>query len=529
MPPPGRDPNMTYFDSDRRPLPGTEFVDNSGQYPIGGPYDPSGQQFPDWVDPNSGYVIEYDRDGNPYYAWYPNGQYQGGNPFIDGDALMKNLMYPRYTADRLPDPNWRQSYPGETPPWINYTPPSSDPTPQEKAKMDAYSASVDARSAAHLRDREAAIAAGAKLIKFNKTVRGGGSKNQNLWYYPPGYQGPRIKALGSNVEEKSTSDLSILGPPGDSWGFIDARGNPVNDNQPASNIPPGPEPEVVPPSNAAGAPPPSNAGAASSPQMSWQETEAQRRSEWEAGGNKATDYFDRYGNYNPDGYSSGPQMTQAESAYWAQQRKVDPRVYQSQMYDPGDWAGQDTQRRMQTTRGPGGAARMSWNTQDPQYAALSAEQKAVGEAKMAAFNQQFDANNQVNPANEKLYKVQQMSPQLRQTLMANQAQSTPAQKAAWAQWGDALTQYNRMQGTGNQPPSPGGQPPPGGLFNPFAGPTPGGNVNTNAAAPASGQPQNRQFGNNNPFMNAKGELRNRAVKKLGRMFAETRGNVNPFA
>ncbi len=136
----------------------------------------------------------------------------------------------------------------------------------------------------------------------------------------------------------------------------------------------------------------------------------------------------------------------------------------------------------------------------------------------------------MNPNNEKLYKVAQMSPQLRQTLMANQAQSTPAQKAAWAQWGDALTQFNNMQGS---PPS--GTRPPGTMFNPFAGPTgnrqpqPGGGANASAIGQQAPQPQNREFANDNPFLNARGELRNRAVKKLGGMVAKTGGLVNPFA
>ena len=169
---------------------------------------------------------------------------------------------------------------------------------------------------------------------------------------------------------------------------------------------------------------------------------------------------------------------------------------------------------MKTTYGPGNMARMTWDTTDPQYGALSAEQKAAGDAKMSAFNSQFDPNNKINPANDKLYKVANMSPQLRQTLMANQAQSTPAQRAAWAQWGDALTAYNGLT-----------QPKPQGTPAPKPGPMPP-QKNIMPTAPQ----QDRTFKNNNPFLNANNELRNRAVKKLGNMVARTSGaGFNPFA
>ena len=209
MPPPGRDPNMTYFDSNRRPLPGTEFKDNSDRWPIGGPYDPGGQQFPDWVDPNSGYVIEYDRDGNPYYAWYPNGQYQGGNPYIDADALMKNLMYPRYTADRLPDPNWRPSRPGETPPWINnpapYIPPPMTKEYIERVKREdaAATAAANQRYERDRMERQVAQEAGAIFVRDNKKQRWG-------VYYPPGYQGPKVNPQG---ETPDRADLLEIGDP----------------------------------------------------------------------------------------------------------------------------------------------------------------------------------------------------------------------------------------------------------------------------------------------------------------------------
>ena len=516
MPPPGRDPNVTYFDSDRRPLPGTEFQNNSGRYPIGGPYNPGGQQFPDWVDPNSGYVIEYDRDGNPYYAWYPNGQYQGGNPFIDGDALMKHLMYPRYTADRLPDPNWRPSRPGETPPWINNPAPYVPPPPTKEylertAREDAArDTAANQQYESDRMQRQQAQEAGAIFVRDNKKQRWG-------VYYPPGYQGPKVNIDKSRTPDRGAiveiGDPRQLGEEGRDWQVYDLKGGYKHwDNQPtmsfadaqqrrqAAPAPGAPAPGAPAP----GAPAPGAPAAAPepAPQMSWQDTEAQRRSEWEAGGQKSTGYFDRYGNYNPDGYGTGPQMTQAESAYWAEQRKVNPGVYQAQMYDPGDWAGQDAQRRMKTVKGPGGMARMTWDTTDPQYAALSAEQKSAGDAKMAAFNQQFDPNNAVNPNNEKLYKVQQMSPQLRQTLMANQAQSTPAQKAAWAQWGDALTRFNSMQG-GQVAPEPGPAPGPRQMPQPQA-------QQPRPQAPqglAGGNMGDARFANGNPYYNRKGNLR----------------------
>ncbi len=192
-------------------------------------WDPNAPVIPPWVDPNSGYVIGEDYDKNPIYQWFPNGQYQWNDPYLNADAIRRKQLYPEYWSYQKPDPNWRPSFFGETPPWhINPDDPesanrrpgqwfghSNDPTPEEKEKMDRYSASVDARNASYESDVDAAFAAGAKKIKFNKNVPGGGSRNQVLWYYPPGYKGPRIKALGSNVEEKSTSDLSVLGGPSD--------------------------------------------------------------------------------------------------------------------------------------------------------------------------------------------------------------------------------------------------------------------------------------------------------------------------
>lgn len=494
-------------------------------------WDPNAPVIPPWVDPNAGWVWGEDYDKTPMMEWYPNGKYGWDDPYLNGDALMRNEQYPRYGAYSPPDPNWRPSFYGETPPWqINPNapwqantspgqwfgntlngPPPPENTPEELAQFQQEIEQRRTRRTATFEadrmQRQQAQEAGAIFVRDNKKQRWG-------VYYPPGYQGPKVEPKGQTPDRQKLvqiSDPRQLGEEGKDWQVYNLQGGyEVWDNQPkmsfadaqglrrpASNVPPGPEPEVVQPGRPAAQAPP--------PQMTGPELEESRR------GNP--EYFDRYGNYNPDGYSSGPQMSQEEQQYWAQQKKTDPRVYQSTMYDPGDWAGQDTQRRMQTTRGPGGAARMSWNTQDPQYAALSAEQKAAGEAKMAAFNQQFDPNNRVNPANDKLYKVQQMSPQLRQTLMQNAAQSTPAQRAAWAQWGDALTQYNQ-----SQQPKP--QPTPG--PNPFMGPKP--------ATPQAQPPQqDRQFQNNNPFMNAKGELRNRAMKKIGHMVAGTGGLVNPFA
>jgi hypothetical protein len=240
MPPPGRDPNVTYFDSDRRPLPGTEFQNNSGRYPIGGPYDPGGQQFPGWVDPNSGYVIEYDRDGNPYYAWYPNGQYQGGNPFIDGDALMKNLMYPRYTADRLPDPNWRPSRPGETPPWINNPAPYVPPPPTKEYLEQTAREDVVRDNAANQQyesdrmQRQQAQEAGAVFVRDNKKQRWG-------VYYPPGYQGPKVNIDKSRTPDRGAiieiGDPRQLGQEGKDWQVYDLKGGYKHwDNQPTMSF-----------------------------------------------------------------------------------------------------------------------------------------------------------------------------------------------------------------------------------------------------------------------------------------------------
>jgi hypothetical protein len=518
MPPPGRDPNFIYFDSTRRPEPGTEYQNNSNRWPAGGPYDPNGQQYPDWVDPTGGYKIEYNVDGEPYYAWYPNGEYQGGNPFIDGDAAMERLMYPRYTADRLPDPNWRPSYPGERPPW--YDAPESDwvppPTPeyleQTRQKDAARKSAADQQYESDRMQRQQAQEAGAVFIRDNKAQRWG-------VYYPPGYKGPKVAIDKSRTPDRGglteISDPRQLGAEGKDWQVYNLQGGWREwDNQPtmsfaqASQRQTGPTPFTV----NQGAPPPSQgapaAAAAAPPPPSWADQEASRRQEWEAGGKKGTEYFDRYGNYNPDGYSSGPQRSQEENQYLAQLRLESPLQWKNTMYDAGDWAGQDALKRMNMTKGPGGATRLTWDTKHPQYAALSAEQKSAGDAKMAAFNQQFDPNNAVNPANDKLYKVQQMSPELRARLMSNQAQSNPAQQAAWKEWGGALTQYSQMQ----QPKQPAPAPKPG----PAPAPTP------------LPQHQNRQFANGNPFMNASGELRNRAVKKIGGLVAKSGGLINPF-
>lgn len=210
-------------------------------------WDPNAPVLPPWVDPNSGYVTETDYDKQPMQAWYPNGQYQWDDPYMNGDALKRNLAYPRYGAYSKPDPNWRPSFFGETPPWqINPNDPWSanrsegqwfghdrDPTPEEKRRMDDYHNSNVQRSANHQSEREAALAAGAKLIRADKRIPGWAGVNQQLWYYPPGYKGPRVKSLGSNLEEKSISDPSVLGAEGGAWRYVDGKGNTVSGNQPS--------------------------------------------------------------------------------------------------------------------------------------------------------------------------------------------------------------------------------------------------------------------------------------------------------
>ncbi len=469
-------------------------------------WDPNAPVIPPWVDPTTGYVIGEDYDKTPIYQWFPNGQYQWDDPYMNGDALLRNQRYPEYWSYGVPDPNWRPSFFGETPPWqvdpnepwhanrkpgnwfgapkpgFNY-----EATPEDIARDRAQYAQDEAREAARdkprLDNNRAAYAAGARYVTNGKNFR--------VWY-PDGYQGPRIK-------NASGYDMDVATPGEGEWRWNDALNSQmdaeVGQNQPASAIPPGPEPEVVLPPQAG----PTDAPQAAEPQA---------------------DY--------------SPKQSREEMEYWAGERLRDPRVWQSGMYEPRDFAGQDVQNRMRTSYGPGGAARMYWNTTDPQYAALTAEQKALGESKMAAFNQQFDAGNTVNPANDKLYKVQQMSPELRARLMSNKAQSNPAQRAAWAEWGDALTAYGMNPG-GN--PGTGGTPPPGGGnggFNPFAGPQQNRpfTLPPQNNQPAAPQQQNRQFNNDNPFLNAQGELRNRAVKKLGNMVARTSnpsGGYNPFA
>lgn len=488
MPAPERDPNYTYFDSQRTPAPGSEYQNNMNRYPMG-PYDPSGPQYPGWVDPNSGYKIEYNVDGQPYYAWYPNGEYQGGNPFIDGDAFMERAMYPRYTADRLPDPNWRPSRPGERPPWMNA--PEPDDTPESRRRMDAYSNMVQQRSANHQSEREAALAAGAKLIKVDKRIPGWANANSEKWYYPPGYKGPRVKSLGSDVDAPSISDVSVLGPEGGAWRFVDNKGNTVGGNQPAQA---GPQPSGPAP----GAPAP---GPAPAPQMSWEDQEAGRRQEWEAGGRKGTEYFDRYGNYNPDGYSSGPQRTMAEQQYLAEQTRTNPLFARGAMFDAGDWAGQDMQKRMKTVKGVNGTERMMWDPsrQSQINQSFTPEQRAAAEAKMAAFNKQFDPNNIAgNPAYAREAEFQQME-RFHKNFDPN---GTPYQRAQYAKYQQMLAE---RQGGGQQPPAP--APKPGPMPAPKSMGAPAQAQGAPVTNPAVANMGDARFHNGNPYYNAKGNLR----------------------
>ena len=477
-------------------------------------WDPNAPVIPPWVDPTTGYVIGEDYDKTPIYQWFPNGQYQWDDPYMNGDALLRNQRYPEYWSYGVPDPNWRPSFFGETPPWqidpnepwhanrkpgnwfgapkpgFNY-----EATPEDIARDRAQYAQDEAREAARdkprLDNNRAAYAAGARYVTNGKNFR--------VWY-PDGYQGPRIK-------NASGYDMDVATPGEGEWRWNDALNSQmdaeVGQNQPASAIPPGPEPEVVPSQPAPG----QQQAGPSAPQA---ETTFKSSSPLAAEGDQ----------YVANMFANDP--------YWWQQQKF---------FDNGQLF--DTYKNMETIKGPGGALRLTWNNDfsPEKRAGLMPEKVQQAENLMAEFNSRWDPNNATNPANAKLYKVQQMSPELRARLMSNKAQSNPAQRAAWAEWGDALTAYGMNPGgnpgTGGTPP-PGGGTPPGGGFNPFAGPQQNRpfTVPRQNNQPAAPQQQNRQFNNDNPFLNAQGELRNRAVKKLGNMVARTSnpsGGYNPFA
>ena len=78
-------------------------------WPVGEPYAP--------YTPSGPSTPGTDYDGNVTKNWYPNGKYQWDDPYLNGDALTRKLKYPHYQSYGDPDPEWRPSFFGETPPW----------------------------------------------------------------------------------------------------------------------------------------------------------------------------------------------------------------------------------------------------------------------------------------------------------------------------------------------------------------------------------------------------------------------------
>ena len=159
-----------------------------------------------------------------------------------------------------------------------------------------------------------------------------------------------------------------------------------------------------------------------------------------------------------------------------------------------------TMRAIRTIKGPDGKAHAAWDEGSTWYKQASDEQKAWGANTITDFNKQFDPTNAVNPANDKLYKLQAMKPELRDRIMANAGQNTPAAKAMMAQWGDAISQYKAQ----SQPPPGPTQPPPGPTQPPPA------SVQGQPQQPGQPPPANMgdaRFHNGNPYYNGKGNLR----------------------
>jgi len=167
-------------------------------WPIGEPYQP--------YIPSGPSTPGTDYDKNPTKNWYPNGQYGWDDPYLNGDAQTRNERYPHYWSYGDPDPNWRPSFYGETPPWNrnpNDTTGSANTqkgdwfgntmrdkpkeTPAEKERRLADYRDSDAVEAGRRqadRDSDAAFwAAGGK--------RGHLSNGRTFAVYPPGWTGPR--------------------------------------------------------------------------------------------------------------------------------------------------------------------------------------------------------------------------------------------------------------------------------------------------------------------------------------------------
>ena len=167
-------------------------------WPVGEPYAP--------YIPSGPSTPGTDYDKNPTKNWYPNGQYGWDDPFLNGDAVTRNERYPHYWSYGDPDPNWRPSFYGETPPWNrnpNDTSGSANTqkgdwfgntmrdkpkeTPAEKERRLADYRESDAVEAGRRqadRDSDAAFwAAGGK--------RGHLSNGRTFAVYPPGWTGPR--------------------------------------------------------------------------------------------------------------------------------------------------------------------------------------------------------------------------------------------------------------------------------------------------------------------------------------------------
>ena len=472
-------------------------------WPIGEPYEP--------YIPSGPSTPGTDYDQNPTKNWYPNGKYGWDDPYLNGDAQTRNERYPHYWSYGDPDPNWRPSFFGETPPW-NRNPndttgsantqkgqwfgnTSNKISPEQRAReKQEYEQEDAARAGAKQADRDsdaAFWAAGGK--------RGRLSNGRVFAVYPPGWTGPRKYDEFNFDPEKDFKS----GPLRFSWDQAPAGTNTGGPPAPAPGPTAGPTAAPPPaPGPAAGptAAPPAAPGPTPAP------TTGPRP--WDSEGyNKP--WVDNNGTTHYEPRGSGPQQSQEEVAYWAGLAKTDPKHWltsRAQSDNDPNWGSAKT---ISYVKGDNGKYRAAVNQEQPYYKSLTDEQKAWGANTANEFNKQFDPNNEVNYAertkNAKFYQLQAMKPELRDRIMANAGQNTPAAKAMMAQWGDAISQYkaqSQPQPTPGPPqPTPGPPPPPP--------PTPR-IVQGQPQQPGQPPPANMgdaRFHNGNPYYNGKGNLR----------------------
>ena len=454
-------------------------------WPKGEPYEP--------YIPSGPSTPGTDYDKNPTKNWYPNGQYGWDDPYLNGDAQTRNERYPHYWSYGDPDPNWRPSFYGETPPWNrnpNDTSGSANTqkgdwfgntmrdkpkeTPAEKERRLADYRDSDAVEAGRRqtdRDSDAAFwAAGGK--------KGHLSNGRTFAIYPPGWTGQRKWDEFNFDPEKDFKS----GPLKFQWdqapAGTNAGGTPAPAPGPTAGPTAAPPPAPGPTSGPTAAPPPAPDPAPPANQP-WQ---------------------DSYGNTHYDPRDSGPKQSPEEIAYWQAQAKTNPMTWRTQRVPNESDPNFGTMRAIRTIKGPDGKAHAAWDEGSTWYKQASDDQKAWGANTITDFNKQFDPTNAVNPANDKLYKLQAMKPELRDRIMANAGQNTPAAKAMMAQWGDAINQYKAQS-----QPAPGPtQPPPGPTQPPPA------SVQGQPQQPGQPPPANMgdaRFHNGNPYYNGKGNLR----------------------